>query len=219
MDALALEILESFPKACFDKGECIIRQGERVTRVFYLTEGHAIRSGVTSGGDVLTYGERHAGDGASCLLGGLAFYSSGRIHDTSFFAKTPCTCRVVPGDDFRKFLFENPEVMDDLLHLAIANYEFLNANYRGKMRGLAPERVARYLLRHSEANQSSLDCISKLNVSAIARDVGIHRLTVGKIIRSLADLGVVSFDGNSLVVESRTRLESFANGVDHLDYR
>ncbi len=219
MDSLALEVLKSFPEIHFDKGECLIRQGECVTRVYYLTEGHVIRSGVTSGGDVLTYGERHAGDGVSCLLGSLAFYSSGRVHDTSFFAKTPCICHVIPRDDFKAFLFKNPKVMDDLLYLAIANYEFLNANYRGKMRGLAPERVARYLLRHSESSQSSSDCISKLNVSAIARDVGIHRLTVGKIIRSLADLGVVSFDGNSLVVESRSRLESFANGADHLDYR
>ena len=219
MDAKAVAALKRFPACRCKKGDVIIRQGEPVRRVFFLAAGSVVRSGLTSRGDELTYGERVADESASCLLGALALYSSACIHDTNFIAETDCVCHAIPADSFKAFLYDNPAVMDDLLHVAIESYEVLNANFRGKMKGLAPSRVATYLLRHATQADGELIYPAKLNITAIARDLGIHRLTVGKIIRALADEEVVAYRGNSLAVVAPERLKNYADGLSELRYR
>ncbi len=178
-----------------------------------------MRNSFSLRGDEITYGERIADGSASCLLGALTLYTDKRIHDTNFVAKTRCACYVVPEDAFLDFLNNNVEVLHDLVRLALRSYVELNANFHAKLKGLAPARIASYLLAHmrQSADGYELDC--RLNMSALGRELGMHRITVGKIIRAFEGEGLVAFRGNSLVLLDPTRLQRYADGASTINYQ
>ncbi len=219
MNDEAIRKLRCFPVKEFKKGETMIRQGEEACCIYYLEKGKARRNAYTVRGDELVYDERVADNSSSCLLGALSSYYPTRVHSTNFVAETNCVCRKVPVGDFRLFLHENPDIMDDLLYIAMQSYAMVDGNFRGKMRGLAPSRVATYLLQRVTKNDGVYVYRTRLNASAISRDLGIHRLTVGKIIRALADEGIIVYQGDSFVVKLVERLRNVADGMEAIDYK
>ena len=219
MDERAIEVLESFPKRSFPKGDFIIRQGDAATCVYYLARGTSVRNSYSLRGDEITYGERRADRSASCLLGALTFYTDERVHETNFVAKTACTCYIIPQEPFKRFLDDNPAVLHELVRLALHSYTELNANFHAKLKGLAPARIASYLLNHTVETASGPVLNERLNLSGLGRELGMHRITVGKIIHAFTEEGLVVYRGNVLAIIDPVRLAAYADGELKLDYQ
>ncbi len=83
---------------------------------------------------------------------------------------------------------------------------------------VAPARVASYLLKNSCDNQGVLSLEGKLNVTLMARILGLHRVTVGKAFSALLDEGIVATHGRTLVVVAPEKLQSYADGLIKLAY-
>lgn len=219
MDQHAISILLTFPKVLFSKGDFVIHQGEEARSVYYLAEGICVRNSYTVRGDEITYGERIADGSASCLLGALSHYTDRRVHHTNFVARTNCVCHRVPAEEFRAFLDDNPAVLHDLVHLALHSYTELNENFQAKLKGLAPARIASYLLGNMTHTAEGAILEERLNMSALARELGMHRITVGKIIHAFVEEGLVVYRGNTLVIVDAARLAAYAEGALKLDYQ
>lgn len=210
---------EQFPARTFDKGEFIIRQGDSATHVFYLADGTCLRKMCIANGSEVEYGERQADGSASCLLGALALYQTQKINGTGFIAKTACTCHVIPSDDFLAYTSKNAELLQELLYLAVINYDELRANFHGKIKGLAPARIAQYLLGNAAKIDGKLLLAKPLNLSEIARELGLHRMTVSKIVGALCDAGCIAYSGKTLAVLNTNELNSYATGAKSLNYQ
>lgn len=218
MDTAILNELSAFPAQCFDKGDTIIRQGTPARRVLYLERGKVLRSAVTLKGDEILYDERQADGSAQCLLGALTLYTANKVHETSFTAKTPCLCRVIDNRCFIDFLTRNPQVLHELMFMAMDRYSFLDANFQAKQKGMAPARVAAWFLEHSHPEGTSLWYDTDLNISEIARYLGMHRVTVSKIVLGLTDEGCLRQHDIGIELIDETALQAIADGVSPLKY-
>ncbi len=219
MDKNTVAVLRTFPKREYCKGDFIIRQGEKAACVYYLTSGTCVRNIYSPRGDEITYGERRADGSASCLLGALTFYTDNQVHRTNFIAKTKCVCHVIRENQFREFLDEHPDVLHDLVGLALRSYNELNENFQAKLKGLAPSRIASYLLEHSSKVSDGVVFNGHLNMSGMGRELGMHRITVGKIIRAFGEEGLISYRGKTLYIIDPVALKVFADGLSTIDYQ
>jgi CRP-like cAMP-binding protein len=218
MDTAILEELSTFPAQHFSKGDTIICQGTPSKCVLYLESGRAVRTAVTLKGDEILYDERQADGSAQCLLGALTLYTANKMHETSFVAKTPCLCRVIDNRTFIDFLTRNPQVLHELMFMAMDRYSFLDANFQAKQKGMAPARVAAWFLDHSQRQGADLCYDSDLNISELARYLGMHRVTVSKIVTALADNACIAFSDKQVLIKDLPALEAIAGGLIQLHY-
>lgn len=86
------------------------------------------------------------------------------------------------------------------------------------MKGLASSRVATYLI-HNAVELEGVLRVPGLNISEAARNLGMHRLTVGKIVHAFVDGGVASWEGNTLVINSIDQMKTYSDGFRDLEYR
>ncbi len=218
MESAAVDYLINFPKQAFDKNDFIVRQGQAVEYIYFLAEGCCIRNIFTIKGDEIIYDERIANNSAYCLLGALTLYTPIIIHETNFIAKTNCICHKIYYKDFLEFLSLYPSVLHELLQMALSSYQNINANFHAKQKGQAPCRVCSFLLENAKLSGENYILDKHFSISEIARYLGMHRITVSKIILALCDEGCCTHAEKGLLLQNRETLQLYASGDEKLNY-
>lgn len=218
MDNNAIESLTHYPKIVFNRGEYIVRQGQAVEYIYYLAQGHCVRNAFTIKGDEIIYDEFIADNSVYCLLGALTLYSPIILHETNFIAKTTCICYKIYYKDFFDFLSANPSVLHELLYRALSSYHTLNANFQAKQKGLAAARVCSFILENAKNYHDRLLLEKKFTISEISRYLGMHRVTVNKIVLTLCDENILRHTKQGLLITDKKLLEQYATSQLKLNY-
>lgn len=218
MEPAAITYLTQFPKLFFNKNDYIVRQGQAVEYIYFLADGRCIRNIFTIKGDEIIYDERIANNSAYCLIGALTLYTPVIIHETNFIAKTSCVCYKIYYKDFLEFLSLYPSVLHELLQMAMASYQNINANFHAKQKGQAPCRVCSFLLENAKQLNEILILDKHFSISEISRYLGMHRVTVNKIILALCDTNCCVHTENGLLIRNKDLLQSYASGDEKLNY-
>lgn len=218
MESKVVEYLKKYPKICFKRGEYIVKQGQAVEYIYFLACGKALRNIFTVKGDELIYDEVTADESVYCLIGALTIYSPIIIHETNFIAKTDCICYKIYYKDFFDFLSAYPSVMHELLYRALKSYHSVNLNFQAKQKGMAPARVCSFILENAQNANDSLILAKKFNISEIARYLGMHRITVNKIILTLIEQNICRYTKSGLKILDQTALKQYANNELTLNY-
>ena len=218
MEQEAIEYLLTFPQQNFAKNTYIVRQGQAVEYIYYLAEGSCVRNKYTFKGDEIIYDERMADKSVYCLLGALNLYSPVVIYDKNFVTKTACVCHKIYYKDFWEFLSRYPSVLHELLFMALSSYDHLDANFHAKQKGQAACRVCSFILENGMVAAQGKVLDKHFNSSEIARYLGMHRITVNKIILALCDEKCLCRTEDGLVVLDETKLMQYALGEERLDY-
>ena len=219
MEPAAATYLSQFPQQIFSKGSYIARQGEAVEYIYYLAEGCCVRNNFTVKGDEVIYEERFGGPEVSSLIGALTLYCPVIIHQTNFIAKSTCLCHKIYYKDFLEFLSLYPSVLHELLRMSMSSYQNLNANFYAKQRGQAPCRVCSFLLENVKSFGGNYILDKRFSISEIARYLGMHRITVNKIILALCAKGCCKYTDMGLLISDRALLQDYANGDIKLVYK
>lgn len=182
--------------------------------IFILAKGTAALSTLSNSGNEFIYMYFR---GPHCI--GFAPFFSKHHHDEetemrykphSFFfmivAKTSCTVYRIPKEQF-ELLFSRPDVKDLLLHETLDNYRDILDHYALNQDDSAVIRLC-YLLDEQSfpdaRGKRRLD--SCFTYSELSKYLGVHDVTVARIMSSLKKQGIIEKDGHSTILLDREKL-------------
>ena len=142
-----------------------------------------------------------------------------QVSSFSFVARTPCRCLCIPADTFRVWADDKPAILKDLLILSSNNSRELRVGFRALQEGRVANRLCQILVSCSKT-VSGKDMITKdYTFTEIASMLGIHHVTVSRIIRALCEEGVLKKNTGCILILNRERLTQYANNEIPLSYK
>ena len=214
----ALALLKNYPERIFRAKECILHQGNSAEYVYYLASGICTRNVLTEKGDEIIFDMRSADDSVHCLLGALALYLPNPIHETNFTAKTSCVCHAIPAKNFIEFLSKHPDIMHELLKLAVISHNHINKNFQSKQKQSTANRVCSFLAENLYEQNKRYYVKEHLTNTEISRYLGVHRVTIVKIMQALIAEEIVEKTPHGLLIKDIDSLLVYARDEDILKY-
>ena len=203
----------------FDKGDVILRQGDPVEYLYLLESGTCYRHMVTDKGDTIIYAIKKPGNTVSSLLGVLNLYNRDETSCFSFVARSPCQCQCIPVEAFRKWADNQPAVLKDLIILSSDNSLELRLAFRSFQEGRIANRLCRILMNCSEKTNDGLIISKDYTFSEMASMLGVHHVTVSRIVRSLCNDGVLQKQHQYLKIMDAEKLARYAKNEERLPYK
>lgn len=195
----------------FKKGDTIIYQGEKLNHIFFLEKGECYRKSLTDNGEELIYDVRTVESGIHRLLGVLILYSTTKISTTSFIAKTDCTCYRITEAQFVSYVNDHPDILHELIRISVNNNDLLDLKYHLRISGKAANQLCEIILQKIE--QDNGKPFSKIpNHSELARIIGVHRVSIVRILKQLEDEGIIRRVKNGVEILDMGSVEKYALG-------
>lgn len=195
----------------FKRAEIILRQGEPVKDIYYLTKGSCYRSAITKQGEEYCYWIRSSEHPIDSLLGVFSLYGNG-YSGSSITAKSDCECLRIPGDVFLAFADTSPVLLRRLLERSLRQYGDLDRLFHSYKEGKAAEQVAGILLEGCGYGQEAYEVPDTYSYDFISRMTALHRVTVARIIGYLKEEGIIARRGRKIVILDKEELEQIAEG-------
>lgn len=196
----------------FQPGDTIVAQDEYVANVYYLEKGSCYRMLTTEKGDEVIYDIKEGGKGIPSTISALSIFAD-HYSTYSFVAKTPCQCYRIPSERFKAWAESRPEILLELLQMSVDLYRHLVVNFQCRQEGRVANRLCQLLLNRSKLTNGQL-LVSKFYTNAeMGAFLGIHKVTVSRIIRSLRDEGVIAKSKDGIVIVDQKRLTEYAQGA------
>lgn len=196
----------------FSPKQYIIRQGETLDYVYYLTGGICYHTFYTSTGNEIINSVRKSDYGLNALLGITMIYTEDRIATGNFISKTTCFCYKIPYKLMKEYICSTPEVADELLHILAKKIQITADKFQVRHEKQAANQLCKWLLENSQSQQNQQIVSEMSSNAAIGRLLGIHKVTVAKILKELKTQGVLIRDGKSIIILDYEQLRSYANG-------
>lgn len=130
---------------------------------------------------------------------------------------TDCEGYLIPKEAFYEYASDNAELLNHLLDAMLDEYVRLLHNYQSRQEFSVANRLCQFLLEYSEPNQdNTVRRVSVKNVD-LAGFLGVHKVTVARIIKSLKEGGCLERRKEGLFIIDVPQLERYANGA-YLEY-
>ncbi|MCO1600693.1 Crp/Fnr family transcriptional regulator [Desulfosporosinus nitroreducens] len=202
----------------FKKKSYIIRQGEKVDSIYYLVSGTCYRTAITEKGDEIIYGVKESNNNLIySLLGVLVLYSDG-ISTNQFVARSNCCCYKIPKEVFFQYVQDKPEILTQMLYMAMWELRELAGSFQARQEGKVANRLCNLLLKNAQTNQGKRLIDKGYSNSEISRFLGIHKVTVARILRVLKEEGIIDKQKEGIIILDEKRLENYAKAEKMMDY-
>lgn len=190
----------------------IIRQGEVLDAVYYLVGGTCYHTSYTVGGTEIINSIRRPENNVHAILGITMIYAQGRISMGNFVAKTPCFCYKIPYQLMMDYVCTHPVLADELLHIFAHKVASYNNRYQERHEGQAPNALCALLLANSQIQGDWLIVDELLTNAHIGRTLGIHKVTVARIIKALKEQNLLTRQGKQLMILEPEQIQRYADG-------
>ena len=193
-EPLLRELAEHGRITTFNKGEMLIREGERGETLFILLRGRVKVFSANNEGKELILDTRGAGE----TLGEMTLDDG--VRSASVAALEETTCSIVTHDEMRRYIVANPE-------FALQLILYLIGRTRGAVESLKRMALLNVhgrltnLLTSLTPKQQGIGYITeKLSQQQLAERVGASRDMVSRILHELADEGYVAIHSKQIEV-------------------
>lgn len=217
-------LLDLFPDAqrvFFKKGEYLIRLGQQVDHIYYLAQGSVDRTMVNTRGIENYMSRKDAGKGVWSLVGVLFLYEKDGppyISDNDFVAATDCICYRIRVDECRARLFEHPEVLEDVVRVAVHECSNMREAFLARTESPAYVQMCRILLDSAVRTSKGLMVPRTMTNVVIAARISAHKVTVSRMLHMLREQGIIERTPDGLCILDAEMLEKFAGGKRKLGY-
>ncbi|TGE34968.1 Crp/Fnr family transcriptional regulator [Desulfosporosinus fructosivorans] len=202
----------------FKNNGYIIRQGEKVDSIYYLVSGTCYRTSITEKGDEIIYGVKESNKSlVHSLLGVLVLYCDG-ISSNHFIARSKCCCYKIPKEIFLQYVQDKPDLLTELLYLAMWELRELAGSFQARQEGKVANRLCKLLLIKAQTIQGKRLINKGYSNSEISRFLGIHKVTVARILRVLKDEGIIDKQKEGIIILDEDRLDNYAQAEKMMDY-
>ncbi len=189
-----------------DTGEIMFHRGDEADSFFYIVDGRLSLSVISATGEKKIIEVARPG---MTIAEAIAFLQAKRYPVTTE-ALSPCTVVRIPHREYVAVLSQSPEaclrLLADLskhLHARVRDIENLtvqNAKYR----------FSSYLLDHvTKTNGDKAEARLSLPRNVIASRLSVQPETLSRILRSLAEEGVISIDDRDVHIHSLSALRPY----------
>ena len=200
------ENLSRYPKRSYPKGQILVFADESPGHIFYITKGRVRQYDISYRGDEIIVN----------IFKPPAFFpvswALNRTPNKYFLkAETDTEAHMVPLDNARRFLEDNPDVALDLLARLYRGIEGLTGRLVHLMSGTAGSRLIYELIiecRRFGRPQPGGGILLEASETDLAARSGLSRETVSRQIRKLKTQGRLRLDGQRIVVTDLTGLEA-----------
>lgn len=202
----------------FDKNAEIIRQGELIDSVYYLASGTCYRKAITEKGDEIIYGVKESNNNfVYSLLGVLILYSDGMsVH--SFCARSKCCCYKVPRQVFFEYVQDKPEILTQLLIMAMKELRTLAGSFQARQGGKVANQLCDMLLKSARLDPEKRLICKRYSNLELSQFLGAHKVTVARILRVLRDERIIERNKEGITILDARRLESYARSEISINY-
>lgn len=201
----------------FNKDDYIIYQGEKLEFLYYLVSGSCYRLTVTENGCETIYGVKEPSKGVQSLLGVLTVYSDG-ISSNNFIAGTECSCYRIPKETFFKYVSDKPDILNELLRLAMWELRKVAGSYKCRQEGKTANRLCRLLLENTQDKRGDLIVSKKYNNVRMSQFLGVHEVTISRILRALIKEGLIKRKKDGLHILNEEKIKIYANSEEDVKY-
>ena len=203
----------------FQKGDIIISQGEKTKYLYFLESGSCYRSIITDKGDNVIYEIKEAGYSIDSLVGVLTAYNYAGESYFTFKARTVCKCLKISVKNFNKWVMENSEHIKELVNLAPEKSKDVREAFQAFQEGRVANRFCHILLSCSQTIEGKLIINNKYTVTEMAAMLGVHQVTVSRILHALSEEKVLKRIRQGFLVLDYQKLYAYANKEKVLTYR
>lgn len=182
------------------KNTIVVSEGDTTDGLFIVLEGRVKVFVSDAEGHEVILGTHGPGE----YFGEMALDAGPR--SASVITLEPCQLLIVPKDDFRQFVENNPAFAFSLIGKLIARVRALTENVKSLALMDVYGRVARLLLELAEERDSVLVIAERLTQQEIANRVGASREMVSRILKDLSTGGYLTQSREGIVLHRRPPL-------------
>jgi len=200
------QYFSKYPQRQYPKGQILVFADENPEHVFYIVKGRVRKYDVSYRGDEVIIN----------VFQPPAFFpmswALNRTPNKYFYkTETEVELHVVPAEDAKAFLEQNPDVTLELLSRLYKGLEGMYGRLVHLMSGTARSRLIYELLidcRRFGRKQPDGSCVLMSNEVDLAARSGLSRETVSREISKLKDAGAVRLENGVIVVVDIASLET-----------
>lgn len=174
---------------------------------------------ITPKGNTIIYEIKEPDNSFSCLIGVLTLYNQSAFSNYTFMARTTCECLCIPAADFIEWAADKADVQNELLCLAVAAHAELSQAYQFHQEGRIANRLCSILAGCCTFRDHEWRIEKKYSFSELASMLGVHAVTVSRIIRYLCEEQVLSKTPDGLRVMDMDKLMQYASDSETLAYK
>ena len=201
----------------FNKGEYLIHQGETMHYVYYLQSGSCERIEYSDCGDEIIFNTKLSDSGVNAVVGLNNLWNPEPVSFSSFIAKTSVTCCRIDAALAKNALLERPDILDAILTMQMDNYLRLRALFKCHHERRTPSLLCDLLLRQAADEGDGLYLPKKLSNVSISHQLGVHQVTVAKIMSCLQKEAAIQRTPKGVKILDRQKLQAYADG-QKMDY-
>jgi CRP-like cAMP-binding protein len=191
----------------YPAGQVIWNEGDPGDALLVLEEGQ-IRVTRTTGGGVEVV---LAVNDAPAALGELALLD-GEPRSASVIAQRPVKVRFIPRTAFLALLRREPAAVEGLLHTLAAMVRAGNIRHLATVGLDVPGRLAAWILDRAKPDDDlpqHLELTLNRSQGELAAELGTTRSTLNRAINSFIDQGIISRDGDRVVILNLEALAAY----------
>jgi CRP-like cAMP-binding protein len=177
--------LEDTELCRFPKGTYLIKQGESVKSLYYLTSGVCDRIEYGETGDAVIYNTKYSNNGMYSLIGVNLLWAPSRISYSSFIAQTEIKCYKINAQKAFEYINTQLELLSTLLSMMGDNYIRLREAFRCHKNRQIPNFLCRILLENCQTVNKRIIIQNLGTYSEIALRLGVHQVTIARIMARL----------------------------------
>lgn len=203
---------------CVPKNTKIVDREKGVGPVYYLKSGVVALTDILEDGDERIYRYHRIGE----FLGVFQLYNQvpglphapvktvNDIYDS--VTKTESVLYKIDPEVFLRYAYENPEILVE--HIRMVAKVNMNhcVRYTRMLKNLTANIICEVLLDFSVERDGVYRMDKYFTYAEIARYLGVHVVTVGRIMKKLSEEGIVGREGGQIVILDRERLTEYSNG-------
>ncbi len=192
------------------KHDCLYNRAYIDKYVYCLEEGLCALHSVSVSGKERIYQYFLPGDFIGFIPAYRRSYPDDTFYAFSITAKSACSLYQVPYTTFREFVDSHPEFYRWLFETAVTHYDSALIHCYTLQDGDNFTSLCQALIELAILEDSRYIIHRDFSYNEIASYLGIHTITVTRLMRRLKDMGVIAKDGHATVILDMDRLTGLA---------
>lgn len=194
------------------KHDCLYNRAHRDNYVYCLEEGLCALHSVSASGKERIYQYFLPGDFIGFIPAYRPYYPDDTFYAFSITAKSDCSLYQIPYQVFIDFMDANPEFYRNLFEVTVTHYDNALKHCYTLQDGDNFISLCQALIELADYTTTKYRIHKDFSYSEIASYLGIHTITVTRMMGRLKEMGIIAKSGHFTIVLDMDRLTRISRG-------
>ena len=200
------------------KGECLYNLDRLNDHVYCLEDGLCALISITKSGEEKIYHYFTSGSIINFTPAYLTLPPNTIASAFYMYTKSDCKVYEISYNAFYKLLSENADLNRYIMTLFANHFSNVLYHFHFMQEASTPSRLCKTLIDFSYLSGKRRIVNKHFNYVELAKYLGVHTVTVSRIMRSLKQVGAIEKDGHLIVIKDLAILERYLQDTESLSY-